>query len=67
VYIIGKFIGQHKGGYTAFTFDIYDYVTIPGKNIISVKVDNSKKLDLLSYRKIFCYYFKKCKGLNHFI
>ncbi len=46
VYVNGKLIGQHKGGYTAFTFDISDYVTIPGKNIITVKVDNSKKLDL---------------------
>jgi beta-galactosidase len=46
VYVNGKLVGQHKGGYTAFTFDISDYVTIPGKNIIAVKVDNSKKLDL---------------------
>jgi beta-galactosidase len=46
VYVNGKFVGQHKGGYTAFTYDISDYVNIPGKNIISVKVDNSKKLDL---------------------
>lgn len=46
VYVNGKLVGQHKGGYTAFTFDISSFVTIPGKNIISVKVDNSKKLDL---------------------
>ncbi len=46
VYVNGKLVGQHKGGYTAFTFDISDYVTIPGKNTIAVKVDNSKKLDL---------------------
>lgn len=46
VYVNGKYVGQHKGGYTAFTFDISDYVTIPGKNMIAVKVDNSKKLDL---------------------
>lgn len=46
VYVNGKFVGQHKGGYTAFTFDISEYVNIPEKNIISIKVDNSKKLDL---------------------
>ena len=46
IFINGKYVGQHKGGYTSFTLDISDFVTIPGKNIISVKVDNSKKLDL---------------------
>lgn len=46
VFVNGKLVGQHKGGYTAFSFDISDYVTIPGKNTVSVKVDNSKKLDL---------------------
>jgi len=46
IYVNGKFVGEHKGGYTAFTFDITDFVTIPGKNIISIKVDNSKHLDL---------------------
>ena len=46
VYVNGKLVGQHKGGYTAFTFDISEYVTIPGKNTTAVKVDNSKKFDL---------------------
>ena len=46
VYINGKFVGEHKGGYTAFTFDISNYVTIPGKNSIAIKVDNSKDLGL---------------------
>jgi beta-galactosidase len=46
IYINGKFVGEHKGGYTAFTFDISNYVTIPGQNSISIKVDNSKDLGL---------------------
>ena len=46
VYINGKFVGEHKGGYTGFTFDISSYVSIPGKNTIAIKVDNSKDLDL---------------------
>ncbi len=46
IYVNGKFVGQHKGGYTAFTYDISNFVSIPGKNIIAVKVDNSKNLDL---------------------
>ena len=46
IYVNGKFVGEHKGGYTAFTFDISDFVTIPGHNIIAVKVNNSRHLDL---------------------
>lgn len=46
VYINGKFVGQHKGGYTAFTFDISSYVSLPGKNTIAIKVDNSKDMNL---------------------
>jgi beta-galactosidase len=46
VYVNGKFVGEHKGGYTAFAFDISNYVTIPGKNNIAIKVDNSKDMDL---------------------
>ena len=46
VYINGKFVGEHKGGYTAFSFDISNYVSIPGKNSIAIKVNSSKDLDL---------------------
>ena len=46
IYVNGKFVGEHKGGYTAFTYDISNFVTIPGKNIIAVKVDNTKNPDL---------------------
>lgn len=41
VYVNGAFVGQHKGGYTAFSFDITDKLKA-GKNVIAVKVDNSQ-------------------------
>lgn len=41
VYINGEYVGSHEGGYSAFRFDITDYVR-PGKvNLIAVKADNS--------------------------
>lgn len=37
VYINGKYVGSHKGGYTSFSFDITDYVS-EGENSIFVAV-----------------------------
>jgi beta-galactosidase len=44
VYINGVFTGQHKGGYTAFTFDITDLVKLgdqPTENLVAVQVNNA--------------------------
>lgn len=41
VYINGQFIGEHKGGYTAFTFDVTPYCKFGEENIIAVKADNT--------------------------
>lgn len=41
VYVNGDWVGQHKGGYTRFHFDITKFLKYGEKNIIAVKVDNS--------------------------
>ena len=41
VYVNGKFVGEHKGGYAAFIFDITNYLNIGKDNIVAVKVDNT--------------------------
>lgn len=43
VYINGKLAGEHKGGYTAFTFDITSLCKFGQDNLISIKVDNSTR------------------------
>jgi beta-galactosidase len=45
VYVNGVFVGQHKGGYTAFTFDITNLVKLgdkPVENLIAVQVNNAQ-------------------------
>jgi Beta-galactosidase/beta-glucuronidase len=39
VYVNGKLMGEHKGGFTGFYFDITDAV-IAGDNVIAVRVNN---------------------------
>ncbi len=39
VFVNGKRVGEHQGGYTGFTIDITDAVK-PGNNVIAVRVNN---------------------------
>lgn len=42
VYVNGHLVGEHKGAFSAFCFEITDYL-IPGKDaVVSIRVDNSE-------------------------
>lgn len=41
LYINEKFVGKHEGGYSAFRFDITDFVKLGKENVITVKVNNA--------------------------
>lgn len=45
VWLNGKYLGNHKGGYTEFSFDVSDVLDFsdPAENVIAVKVDNKKR------------------------
>lgn len=42
LYVNGERVGEHLGGYTAFTFDITPYCHPDGNNTIAVRVDNNR-------------------------
>jgi len=41
VYVNGKWVGKHLGGYAGFNFDITEYLNFGEKNLLAIKVDNS--------------------------
>lgn len=45
VWLNGQYLGNHRGGYTAFSFDVSDFLdfTKPSENVIAVRVDNKKR------------------------
>jgi beta-galactosidase len=45
VYINGKFVGEHKGGFAAFAFDITAFLNFRKPNVVAVKVDNTSPKD----------------------
>jgi beta-galactosidase len=41
VWVNGKEVGMHRGGYTAFSFDITDHIRYGKPNLLAVRADNS--------------------------
>jgi beta-galactosidase len=46
VYVNGTFLGEHRGGFAAFVFDVTPYLNIGGDNVIAVKVSNASFSDV---------------------
>ena len=41
VWINGNYLGEHQGGFAAFTFDVTPYINVGADNVIAVKVNNA--------------------------
>lgn len=52
----GKLVGNHKGGYTAFNFDITNYINYDAYNLIEVTVDNSHNTNIPPLDADFTFY-----------
>ena len=46
VYINGKKLGEYKGGYTPFSFDLTPHIDYSGDNVLSVEVDSTERADI---------------------
>src|SRR5882757_6615530 len=46
IYLNGKFLGEHRGGFSAFCFDVTKELTDNGTNVLAVRVDNAKAPDI---------------------
>jgi beta-galactosidase len=46
IFLNSQYLGEHHGAYTAFTFEITDYVKYGEKNNLRVVCDNSARFDL---------------------
>ena len=56
VYLNGKRLGQHRGGYSTFRFDLTEYFVCGKPNVLAVKVDNSAFEDVYPLRADFTFH-----------
>lgn len=55
VWINGKYVGYHEGGYTSFAFDISSFLNYGSINTIAIRVDNipwSSRKDIIPYNQV---------------
>ena len=46
VYINGKRLGEYKGGYTPFSFELTEHVIFDGDNLLALDVDSTERPDV---------------------
>ncbi len=46
LYVNGTFVGQHRGGFAAFAWDVTQHLAIGRDNVLAVKVDNASYADI---------------------
>lgn len=47
IYLNGVELGEHRGGFAAFTFELTPHLRIGSRNVLAVRVDNSRREDVI--------------------
>jgi beta-galactosidase len=56
VYLNGQFLGEHRGGFGSFCFEITQQLSDTGTNLLAVRVDNTKFPDIAPLEGDFSVY-----------
>ena len=56
LFLNGKHVGEHRGGYGAFIFELTDLVTYGAENKLLVRVNNAEQLDVMPLVGDFNFY-----------
>lgn len=56
VFLNGRLLGRHVGGYTAFAFELTPHVRFDGRNVLAVRVDNSHDPDIPPLEADFTFF-----------
>lgn len=64
VFINGKFLGEHRGGYTAFIFELTDKVDYGKDNTVLVRVNNAEDLSVMPLVGDFNFYGGIYRGVS---
>lgn len=64
VYMNGQHMGQHRGGYSTFRFDVTDVVKFGSDNTLAVKVDNTVVDDVYPQMADFTFFGGIYRSVN---
>lgn len=55
VYLNGQMIGENKGGYNAFSFELTKNLNLSGENVLAVEVDSTERKDIPPFGNLIDY------------
>ncbi len=55
VYLNGHYLGEHKGGYTPFSFELTEQIIYDGDNTLTVMVDSTERDDIPPFGHVIDY------------
>ncbi len=64
LFVNGRHVGEHRGGYSAFVFEITDFVDYGKNNTLLLRVNNGEQLDVMPLVGDFNFYGGLYRDVN---